>query len=126
MSHSVNEIEALATKAARGAGAPPAQAAKFGQAAVRHLAASRAEAALIDALQALPGGPILQFALRPDRAHPLGQSYAEAQARAAMPARLAPSKALLDALAPLAHKTYVPASEASRTAGAGAGLTDND
>ncbi len=36
------------------------------------------------------------------------------------------SQALWDALGDLAAKTYVPATEASRLAGAGAGLTDND
>jgi hypothetical protein len=31
-----------------------------------------------------------------------------------------------EALSAFAHRTYVPASEASRLKGAGAGLTDND
>jgi hypothetical protein len=59
MTWSEAEILALATKAARGARAPPEQAARFGQAAVAHLHAGRGEPALIAALDALPGGPIL-------------------------------------------------------------------
>jgi hypothetical protein len=56
---SESEILALATKAARGAGAPPGQAVRLRQAAVAHLQAGRGETLLIAALGALPGGPIL-------------------------------------------------------------------
>jgi hypothetical protein len=59
MSWSVTEIAALAAKAARGAGAPPAQAARFGQAAARHLAVCRDSRSLTQALEALPSGPIM-------------------------------------------------------------------
>ena len=61
MSWSVTEIEALATKAARGAGAPAGQAAQFGRALVRHMRANRAEATLLRALEALPDGPIIDL-----------------------------------------------------------------
>ena len=68
MTWSEAEILALATKSARGAGAPPGQAARFGQAAVAHLQAGRGERLLIAALGALPGGPILTHPLRIDAA----------------------------------------------------------
>ena len=119
----------LAQKAARGAGAHPAQAAHFGRAVVYHLAAARDEADLIAALDALPSGPIqvLPFASEDS---PLGASYAEAQAkpedRPVLPNRLAPDPKLLARLQELAYQTYVPASESSRASGAGAGLVDTD
>lgn len=53
----------LATKAARGAGAPPAQAAQFGAAVVVHLTAGRDIDALDRALGALPLGPIVDLPL---------------------------------------------------------------
>jgi hypothetical protein len=59
MNWSVAEICALATKAARGAGAPAAQAERFGRAACLHLMNERDADALAAALDALPGGPIL-------------------------------------------------------------------
>lgn len=59
MSRSANEVMTLAAKAARGAGAPPAQAAQFGRAALRHLSADRGERVLLQALEALPEGPII-------------------------------------------------------------------
>jgi len=68
VSWSSAEIAALATKAARGAGAPPLQAARFGQVAVTHLSAGRSEDALRAALEALPDGPILDYALSVDTA----------------------------------------------------------
>ena len=58
MMGSTNEIAALAAKAARGAGAPPAQATQFGQATTCHLAAERDPALLDQALDSLPLGPI--------------------------------------------------------------------
>ena len=63
MTRSANEVMSLATKAARGAGSPPAQAAQFGSAAVVHLTQGRDIAALSAALAALPGGPILALPL---------------------------------------------------------------
>lgn len=123
MTHSANELEDLATKAARGCGAYAAQAAAFGKAAVRHLAANRSETDLTQALQLLPNGPIQTFAFAPDATTALGQSYTNATPS---PARLSPSAILLHDLATRAHNTYVPNTDASRTGGAGAGLTDND
>lgn len=61
VSWSCTEIAALATKAARGAGAPPLQAARFGQAAVQHLLQHREVPDLQAALSSLPGGPITTF-----------------------------------------------------------------
>ncbi|TMM55270.1 hypothetical protein [Sulfitobacter sabulilitoris] len=61
MSWSMTEWAALAAKAARGAGAPPAQAQAFGRAAAQHLAQGRAAEDLARALGALPGGPILSL-----------------------------------------------------------------
>ncbi|RKE96105.1 hypothetical protein [Sulfitobacter guttiformis] len=63
MTHSANEVMVLAAKAARGGGAPPAQAAQFGSAAVLHLVTGRAVDDLDEALAALPNGPILSYPL---------------------------------------------------------------
>lgn len=60
----MNEVMVLATKAARGAGAPPSQAAQFGAAAAAHLAAERDVEPLQQALEELPQGPILDIPLR--------------------------------------------------------------
>ncbi|WP_227270521.1 hypothetical protein [Roseobacter weihaiensis] len=68
MSWSATEIMTLAGKAARGAGAPPAQAARFGQVVVVHLTAARDVAVLSAALEALPEGPILAYPLVLDQA----------------------------------------------------------
>ncbi|MFK7836543.1 MAG: hypothetical protein AB8B60_10010 [Sulfitobacter sp.] len=64
MKVSANEVVTLATKAARGGGAPPGQAADFGRAALRHLLEGRTPAALSHALAALPNGPILTLPLQ--------------------------------------------------------------
>ncbi len=90
MSWSAAEVLALATKAARGGGAPPAQAARFGQVAALHLMAGRDPALLQAALEALPGGPILDLALAVDRA--------VSEAARGRPGRLTvvPRNALLD------------------------------
>lgn len=126
MSFSINEIQNLASKAARGAGAPPAQAARFGRAVVYHVRAGRAERDILDAIDALPHGPILRFARHADPDHPLGKSYGDAAQNLALPARLSLSQTLLDLLTNEAHKTYVPSSASSRASGAGAGGIDND
>lgn len=60
----MNEVMVLATKAARGAGAPPAQAAQFGAAAAVHLATGQSEQDLHSALAALPDGPIITLPLQ--------------------------------------------------------------
>lgn len=74
VTRSANEVMVLATKAARGAGAPPAQAAQFGAAAVVHLTAGRDIAELDAALAALPDGPIIGFPLALTR---IAESQAE-------------------------------------------------
>ena len=61
MSWSQAEFRALVTKAARGAGAPPEQAARFGQAAVAHILSGFEPFELTNALEALPDGPILAY-----------------------------------------------------------------
>ena len=63
VTRSANEVLGLATKAARGAGAPPAQAAQFGAAAVVHLIIGRDVGLLNDALDALPIGPVMMLPL---------------------------------------------------------------
>jgi hypothetical protein len=63
MTRSMNEVMVLATKAARGAGAPPAQAVQFGAAAVAHLADGKELQDLHSALAALPDGPIISLPL---------------------------------------------------------------
>jgi hypothetical protein len=60
---SANEVMTLAAKAARGAGAPPGQATDFGKAALCHLISGRDTQDLLNALNALPGGPILDLPL---------------------------------------------------------------
>ena len=166
MTRSANEVMALAAKAARGAGAPPAQAAEFGRAALCHLIAGREGADLRRALDALPAGPILSLPLAfariietsnggtatgiiPRAAElALAQSYAEAlpfeqthaaetkglsltvhttkPVRRSAVARVRLDDGLAAFMSTLAARTFVPESEASRLAGAGAGLTDND
>ncbi len=60
------EIAALAERAARGAGFPPAQSAQFGRAAALHLASGGDSAALSDALATARKGPVLRLALLQD------------------------------------------------------------
>ena len=127
--YALNEIQMLAQKAARGGGAHPAQAAHFGRAVLYHLAAHRAPEDVLDALASLPAGPIQSLPFAPE-ATPLGQSYMDAMAgpdaRPNLPVRLTVAPDMLARLEALAQRTYVPATDASRSAGAGAGLTDND
>ncbi|WP_220798082.1 hypothetical protein [Roseobacter sp. OBYS 0001] len=163
---SATEITALASKAARGAGAPPLQAARFGQAAAVHLTAARPPDVLAQALDFLPAGPILDYPLALDAAlstarsdgcavvasvtqDTLLDSYVAAlpfMARTECaqdgairlvvdfakprprnhPLRISGCDTLLKQMNDLAARTFVPESAASRSAGAGAGLTDND
>ena len=170
-----NEVEAMALKAARGAGAPLGHAEDFARAAG---AMAMADAAALDSLSnALDGpfevdasgiplrlvGPCMMVmplaidALRSGEAevllpgaHPpaLVQAYIRVAAQdfdialeisgeklrlgAVQPPAALPAKAVAvpDAIwriwDALAAKTYVPETESSRLAGAGAGLTDND
>lgn len=166
MSWSANEVEGLAAKAARGAGAPPEQAAWFGRATAVHLAKARDDEDVSAALNALPGGPVIDVHLSitalltgcdaegKATGHIVGpeglvRSYLEAlpfdvtlvqqnqgdtqvtlQAQrpsttlAATRCTLSPT--LLETMRTLAARTFVPETESSRQAGAGAGLLDND
>ncbi len=166
MSWSANEVEGLAAKAARGAGAPPEQAAWFGRATAVHLAQARDDADMMAALNALPGGPVIDVHLSimalltecdadgtatGHIAGPEGlvRSYLEAlpfevaflqqnqggtqvtlqaqRPRTTLPAtRCNLSPTLLETMRSLAARTFVPETESSRQAGAGAGLLDND
>lgn len=162
MKLSVNEVTTLAAKAARGVGAPPAQADDFGRAAAQHLGAGRALEDLRSALDNVPNGPIILFPLAllalAERAEDgraqgwvdalnlpeLLHSYVEVMGCAAFcdgrkvtldlnapaPRRPAHRIEIPEALAAdwsaLAARLLVPETEASRTRGAGAGITDND
>lgn len=168
MNWSRAEILALATKAARGAGAPPGQAAQFGQAAAQHLGRGRSADDLLRALEQLPSGPILQIPVEISRVMisaegrqsidasvevgayaALFESYLESlpckttiiarmpeafhiTLEPAVPApggpldRITSCDLAIEKMTALAARTFVPESEASRLAGAGAGLTDND
>lgn len=158
---SVNEVQGLLSKAARGAGAPPAQAAAFGQAGVYHLACGGDTAVLSSALAQGLTGPIIDcpkqiqctmsqsesvtFIVSDDPADALLSAYLDAlpfQAtrrsdgaievtrtvfqRPDLPARLQVAEDVLAGWKALAARTFVPETEQSRRAGAGAGLTDND
>ncbi|UWR23356.1 hypothetical protein [Sulfitobacter sp. S190] len=163
MSYSENEVATLASKAARGVGAPVQQAGEFGRAAAVHLQADRDVLDLRRALVALPLGPIIDLPrriqaiaenARGGRAEayfetggwvPLARSYVECLPYEAMlnlrmellldltlpvprrtPARIELSDEIYAEWTEQAQRTMVPDSEASRNAGAGAGLTDND
>ncbi|WP_298843226.1 DUF3726 domain-containing protein [uncultured Roseobacter sp.] len=163
MSWSASEIAALATKAARGAGAPAGQAARFGEAAAFCLMTGGAPAALEAALAAVPaGGPVLDLPaaldgiiarqggeLRSDAPAILIRAYVAVLPFAAdatetghgrwkimvdltrpsprpTPRRISGCDGLIACMSELAARTFVPESEASRAAGAGAGLNDND
>ncbi|KMK66779.1 hypothetical protein [Puniceibacterium sp. IMCC21224] len=172
MTHSANELQTLATKAARGAGFPPAQADLFGRACPLHLAQGGGAAPLIAALANPADSPILRLPLLMDDVlsaaaamsgpieltlhngdDTLAQSYAhllpvavqdqsiitrDAQHRlritvdlsaktcTALPPRIIAPSELLNRLETLAARTYVPATDASRRTGAGAGLIEND
>ncbi|MFK7743543.1 MAG: hypothetical protein AB8B47_00705 [Roseobacter sp.] len=160
MSWSASEITALAHKAARGAGAPPAQAERFGAVTALHLMAGRDATLLVRALGDLPSGPIIQYPVFLDacllsgsgacvqniQEQQLFQSYVDALPYAAhldasrlklvfdltvprakiQPKRILGCEVLVQQLTDLAARTFVPESDTSRLAGAGAGLTDND
>lgn len=79
MSWSRAEILALATKAARGAGAPAGQAALFGEAVALHLGQGRGADAVSAALDALPEGPISTLPLVMQTVVPMAQEGGEAK-----------------------------------------------
>jgi len=129
---SATELRDLAKLAARGAGAHAGQADHFGRATVVHLQSGHGPDLLQNALDALPGGPIqtLPFAELPDDPDALGRSYRAL--RTQNPATQNPATRVdvpdtfLGQMTALAAKTFVPASDASRLSGAGAGVADND
>ena len=129
---SATEARDLAKLAARGAGAHAAQAEHFGRALIAHLGAGRDPSHLEAALADLPEGPIqvLPFAASADATDSLAQTYWALRNRTKSEAYVAPRVDVPDALCALltrlAEKTYVPATDASRLSGAGAGLEDND
>lgn len=157
---SVNEVQGLLTKAARGAGAQAAQAAQFGKAGTFHLAAQGQVRDLQAALAELPQGAIVDIpviiqhhiecveSVAPSidlttfslvaaylAAHPfalctLSPTTARLDpkdiSRPDLPARLDVEDATWEAWGILAQRIFVPETEQSRAAGAGAGLTDND
>lgn len=160
MTHcSLNEVETLLTKAARGCGADAAQAAHFGRGAVMCLCDDGATARIHEALAALPNGVIVEYAAKIQYGMtqsnegtvvfqgdaPLWIGYLaalpyqitwtsgiectvhmDAFESADKPARLQVDPDDIAQWQALAAKTFVPESEQSRLAGAGAGLTDND
>jgi hypothetical protein len=73
---SLNEVEVVLTKAARGCGADAAQAARFGRGAVMYLCGDDATAPIHAALAALPTGPIVDYAakIQQDLAQATGNS----------------------------------------------------
>jgi len=135
-SKSANEASMLLQKAARGAGFGVAQARDFGIAAALHLYASRSEGDLIDALNDSVGPITTLPAMMDHLLDPtsdgcgvftgLALSYFQTATARTATGRIGMSDGLNAHLNTLAAKTYVPASDASRLAGAGAGLTDND
>ena len=63
MKSGASDLQTLASRAARGAGFAPAHAARFGRAAVHHLAEERDHTALLDALRDPGNSPILRLPL---------------------------------------------------------------
>ena len=132
--HSLNEITALAHKAGRGAGLDDGTALDCARAAARavadgkpglewwsaalaDLARLRETVAAADLANAgetvdAPSAPLFPYLL--DSAPVAGHGA------------FAVDETAWATLTALAHRTYVPATEASRLAGAGAGTTDND
>ncbi|MCA0320719.1 MAG: DUF3726 domain-containing protein [Proteobacteria bacterium] len=116
---SLNEVETIAAKAARGAGLSWGGAEEIGKAArVMATAGAHWDDLLVDLLPAVATGamPAVEIALL-DR-------FASVQGGARTRFAIAPLR--LAALEALGARTYVAATARSREAGAGAGLTDND
>jgi hypothetical protein len=118
---SLNEVETLAAKAARGAGLSWGGAEEIGRAARRIARSGGDWPSLVLGLDSpAPGDAALE-------AQVLARLETEMQALGEGTAtRAAVATAVLAALEVLAARTYVPASALSRVLGAGAGLTDND
>jgi hypothetical protein len=151
MKRSINEIQGMVLKAARGAGVPLGVGEDLARAVpffiesnalqeVTHLidgACAEAQTAIdsatvgdaiappatesLTALKCLAASQGLHLDVKDGTLH----TSAKPQISAATGPQVVPD-ALWSQLEAWAAKTYVPASEASRIAGAGAGLTDND
>lgn len=116
---SLNEVETIAAKAARGAGLSWGGAEEIGKAArVMATAGANWDGLLLDLLPAVAAGamPAAEIALL-DRF---------SSVEGGMRTRFLIASRRLAALETLGARTYVAATARSREAGAGAGLTDND
>jgi hypothetical protein len=119
---SLNEVETIAAKAARGAGLSWGGAEEIGRAA-----RAMARAGLpwdVQLLDLLAGVPVAITAAFEGVA--LERFAAPAAALQQPDGRYAIAPDHLAALEAIGARTYVPATARSREAGAGAGLTDND
>lgn len=142
MIRSINEIQGLVLRAARGAGVPLGIAEDL-SACVPHALANGAltdiadilwrddHSALLGDIAALDARLCGLEASDPPATTPrLGDALAAASGLELMPLPVSGAQpvpdALWDRLTILAARTNVPASAASRDTGAGAGLTDND
>lgn len=118
---SLNEVETLAAKAARGAGLSWGGAEEIGRAARRIARSGGDWPSLVLGLDSPAAGDAALEAQVLARLETEMQALGEGTAT-----RAAVATAVLAALEVLAARTYVPASALSRVLGAGAGLTDND
>ena len=121
---SVNEATALFTKAGKGAGLSWGEAQELARAA---LTKSEAQAEYLDCLETGDIQALKALVSAADQGiesdAPLYQALTS---QAPAPSRISLTSNELACLNQLAAKTYVPASEESRLAGAGAGTSDND
>jgi hypothetical protein len=142
MKRSVNEIQGVVLKAARGAGLPLGICEDL-SAAVPYMFKNNAIGSIVQVLNQQESAAIVAAVSCLDRVA-CGQSvpppaglvpavYDALSAARGLGGDVAPvtgaqdmNDAVWGALSDLAMRTYVPSSDASRTAGAGAGLTDND
>ncbi len=119
---SLNEVETIAAKAARGAGLSWGGSEEIGKAARAMAKAGSAwDAVLLDLLALAPDGAMTAFELVA-----LDQFAVVSEPPGAPQTRFLIAPERLAALEAIGARTYVPASARSREAGAGAGLTDND
>jgi hypothetical protein len=119
---SLNEVETIAAKAARGAGLSWGGAEEVGKSARAMAKAGSAwDIALLDLLALSPDGASAAFELVV-----LDRFAVPATPRRLSQTRFAIAPDRLAVLEAIGARTYVPASARSREAGAGAGLTDND
>jgi hypothetical protein len=151
MKRSINEIQGMVLKAARGAGVPLGVGEDLARAVpffiesnalqeVAHLidgACTEAQAAIDDAITGSPAPPPAKTSMTAlnclAAAQGLTFDFKDGVLHLSSNPPMTPATgpqtvpdALWAQLETWAAKTYVPASEASRLSGAGAGLTDND